>query len=264
MRRRAIRTSACARECQGRQVRRDRDNETDYRTGKLSDQDFRTLGPPAASEAVEILRDIDSLEAPRSGATDRLHGMQAVFSTIQVIICVVLVLLILMPLGKDTRPLGAFGVGTGTGPLGGGSLSSATSPLDDLLRAAVRRQTRSCCSSTPGAARAESRPPLARGAGWRIAVPLAPAGRHQTMAAPVARPAGASGAQLAAGVTASRSTMRSASVRGSCPARRSCRPSAGGMISSRRPPTFMPWMPSTQPGITPFVSSAVLRSRCGP
>jgi preprotein translocase subunit SecG len=48
--------------------------------------------------------------------------MQALFSTIQVVICVVLVLLILMHSGKDTGLSGAFGVGTGAGPLGGGSL----------------------------------------------------------------------------------------------------------------------------------------------
>jgi preprotein translocase subunit SecG len=48
--------------------------------------------------------------------------MQAVFSTIQVVICVILVLLILMHSGKDSGLSGAFGVGTGTGPLGGGSL----------------------------------------------------------------------------------------------------------------------------------------------
>jgi preprotein translocase subunit SecG len=48
--------------------------------------------------------------------------MQAVFSTIQVVICVILVLLILMHSGKDTGLSGAFGVGTGAGPLGGGSL----------------------------------------------------------------------------------------------------------------------------------------------
>ena len=48
--------------------------------------------------------------------------MQAVFSTVQVVICVILVLLILMHSGKDTGLSGAFGVGTGTGPLGGGSL----------------------------------------------------------------------------------------------------------------------------------------------
>ena len=48
--------------------------------------------------------------------------MQAVFSTVQVVICVILVLLVLMHSGKDSGLSGAFGVGTGSGPLGGGSL----------------------------------------------------------------------------------------------------------------------------------------------
>ena len=48
--------------------------------------------------------------------------MQALFSTIQVVFCVILVLLILMHSGKDAGLSGAFGVGTGAGPLGGGSL----------------------------------------------------------------------------------------------------------------------------------------------
>jgi preprotein translocase subunit SecG len=48
--------------------------------------------------------------------------MQAIFSTLQVVICVVLVLLILMHSGKDSGLSGAFGVGSGAGPLGGGSL----------------------------------------------------------------------------------------------------------------------------------------------
>ena len=48
--------------------------------------------------------------------------MQALFSTTQVLICVVLIFLILMHSGKDSGLSGAFGVGSGTGPLGGGSL----------------------------------------------------------------------------------------------------------------------------------------------
>jgi preprotein translocase subunit SecG len=48
--------------------------------------------------------------------------MQAIFSTLQVVICVILVLLILMHSGKDSGLSGAFGVGSGAGPLGGGSL----------------------------------------------------------------------------------------------------------------------------------------------
>jgi hypothetical protein len=44
-----------------------RDNETDYRTGKLSEQDFRALDRQLRAEAVEILRAIDRLEE-RDGA----------------------------------------------------------------------------------------------------------------------------------------------------------------------------------------------------
>jgi uncharacterized membrane protein YccC len=40
-----------------------RDNDTDHRTGKLSDEDFRALDRQLRAEAVEILRAIDELEA---------------------------------------------------------------------------------------------------------------------------------------------------------------------------------------------------------
>jgi hypothetical protein len=40
-----------------------RDNEADYRTGKLSEQDFRALDRLMRAEAVEILRAIDRLDA---------------------------------------------------------------------------------------------------------------------------------------------------------------------------------------------------------
>jgi len=40
-----------------------RDNETDYRTGKLSEEDFRALEVALRAEAVEILRRIDQLSA---------------------------------------------------------------------------------------------------------------------------------------------------------------------------------------------------------
>ena len=40
-----------------------RDNEIDHRTGKLSDLDFRALDRQLRGEAVEILRQIDELEA---------------------------------------------------------------------------------------------------------------------------------------------------------------------------------------------------------
>ena len=38
-----------------------RDNETDYRTGKLSDEDYRALDRALRAEAVEILRALDEL-----------------------------------------------------------------------------------------------------------------------------------------------------------------------------------------------------------
>jgi hypothetical protein len=41
-----------------------RDNETDYATGKLSDRDYRALENGLRAEAVEILRQLDSLPAP--------------------------------------------------------------------------------------------------------------------------------------------------------------------------------------------------------
>jgi hypothetical protein len=47
-----------------------RDNETDHRTGKLSDDDFRALDRQLRVEAVEILRALDELDAPDSGAND--------------------------------------------------------------------------------------------------------------------------------------------------------------------------------------------------
>jgi flagellar biosynthesis/type III secretory pathway M-ring protein FliF/YscJ len=40
-----------------------RDNDTDYRTGKLSEEDHRALDRQLRAEAVEILRAIDELEA---------------------------------------------------------------------------------------------------------------------------------------------------------------------------------------------------------
>ena len=38
-----------------------RDTELDYRTGKLSDEDFRALNRQLRAEAVEILRSLDEL-----------------------------------------------------------------------------------------------------------------------------------------------------------------------------------------------------------
>jgi preprotein translocase subunit SecG len=48
--------------------------------------------------------------------------MEAIFSFLQVVIAVVVILLVLMHSGKDSGLSGAFGVGSGQGPLGGGSM----------------------------------------------------------------------------------------------------------------------------------------------
>jgi len=47
-----------------------RDTETDYRTGKLSEQDYRAIDRQLRAEAVEILRAIDELDARAGAATD--------------------------------------------------------------------------------------------------------------------------------------------------------------------------------------------------
>jgi len=47
-----------------------RDNETDYRTGKLSEQDFRALDRQLRAEAVEILRALDRFDAQNPPPTD--------------------------------------------------------------------------------------------------------------------------------------------------------------------------------------------------
>ena len=44
-----------------------RDAELDQRMGKLSDEDWRATDRELRAEAIEILRELDSLEGPRSG-----------------------------------------------------------------------------------------------------------------------------------------------------------------------------------------------------
>ena len=46
-----------------------RDNESDFRTGKLSEQDYRALDRTLRAEAVEILRAIDELDARAGDAS---------------------------------------------------------------------------------------------------------------------------------------------------------------------------------------------------
>jgi hypothetical protein len=53
-----LRALEAAREAKYAEIR---DNELDYRTGKLSDEDFRALDRQLRAEAVEILRAIDLL-----------------------------------------------------------------------------------------------------------------------------------------------------------------------------------------------------------
>jgi preprotein translocase subunit SecG len=48
--------------------------------------------------------------------------MEAIFSFLQVVIAIAVILLVLMHSGKDSGLSGAFGVGSGQGPLGGGSM----------------------------------------------------------------------------------------------------------------------------------------------
>ena len=48
-----------------------RDNETDYRTGKLSAQDYRELDRALRAEAAEILRAIDARAGGAGGSGER-------------------------------------------------------------------------------------------------------------------------------------------------------------------------------------------------
>ena len=57
-----------ARDAKYREIR---DAELDYRTGKLSDADWRALDRSLRAEAVEILRRLDELDPPTSGTEER-------------------------------------------------------------------------------------------------------------------------------------------------------------------------------------------------
>jgi hypothetical protein len=57
-----------ARDAKYREIR---DAELDYRTGKLSQGDWRALDRGLRAEAVEILRALDELDPPTSGAGER-------------------------------------------------------------------------------------------------------------------------------------------------------------------------------------------------
>jgi hypothetical protein len=51
-------------------LREIREAELDFRTGKLSREDWRTLDSSLRSEAIELLRRLDSLEEERPGGLD--------------------------------------------------------------------------------------------------------------------------------------------------------------------------------------------------
>ena len=57
-----------ARDAKYREIR---DAELDYRVGKLSEGDWRALDRGLRAEAVEILRRLDELDPPTSGADER-------------------------------------------------------------------------------------------------------------------------------------------------------------------------------------------------
>ena len=57
-----------ARDAKYREIR---DAELDHRTGKLSDSDWRALDRTLRAEAVAILRRLDELDPPTSGAGER-------------------------------------------------------------------------------------------------------------------------------------------------------------------------------------------------
>jgi hypothetical protein len=71
-----LRSLATAKEAKYAEIR---DNETDYRTGKLSERDFRELDRQLRAEAVEILRAIDAHAL--AGGTASLQGIDRTAGT---------------------------------------------------------------------------------------------------------------------------------------------------------------------------------------
>ena len=125
-----------AKEARYREIR---EAEMDFRTGKLSEADYKAIDRQLRAEAVELLRRLDALGASGDERVGRMAGTTAlrppgqpssiervmfetILSVVQVAICIVLIFLVLMHSGKDAGLSGAFGVGSGQGSLGGGSL----------------------------------------------------------------------------------------------------------------------------------------------
>ena len=92
-----------------------RDAELDYRTGKLSDADWKALDRTLRTEAIEILKRLDQSEL--ATLSDRM--VDTVLSVLQVIFSVGVIFLILLHSGKDAGMSGAFGVGVAGGSSGG-------------------------------------------------------------------------------------------------------------------------------------------------
>ena len=102
-----------ARDAKYREIR---DAELDYRTGKLSEADWRALDRTLRAEAVELLHaarragarsTLGRRDAPRSSPSSRSSSRS------------VLIFLVLLHSGKDAGMSGAFGVGVAGGSTGG-------------------------------------------------------------------------------------------------------------------------------------------------
>ena len=92
-----------------------RDAELDYRTGKLSETDWKALDRTLRAEAVDILKRLDEVESLPSAAV----MVNTVLSVLQVFIAVGVIFLVLLHSGKDAGMSGAFGVGVAGGTSGG-------------------------------------------------------------------------------------------------------------------------------------------------
>ena len=106
-----------ARDAKYREIR---EAELDFRTGKLSEDDWHALDRQLRGEAIEILRELDT--RPRGLKDLDFDAVILILEVLQVVVAIALIFLVLMHSGKDAGLSGAFGVGSGQGPLGGGSL----------------------------------------------------------------------------------------------------------------------------------------------
>ena len=94
-----------------------REAEMDWRTGKLSEADYRELDRRLRREAVDLLKELDALY--RRASTLPGVSLYSLLAVVQVFIAVVLIFTILLHSGKDSGMSGAFGVGVAGGNTGG-------------------------------------------------------------------------------------------------------------------------------------------------